>query len=78
MAEAVQQLKIALLIVLGLGLADRGLAEHVEGESEAALAQLSELGQGCRGVAAEDEALREAQHLATDHRGGERRNQALL
>ncbi len=70
--QVVQEVEVALLVGGGLAGADRRLAEHVDRESQAAVAQRPEAGQRRAGVAADDEAARERQHLGVYDAGGGR------
>ena len=57
--EVVEQVEVALLVGGRFAGADRGLAEHVDGEAQAAVAQLFEAGQRGVPVGAQNEAARE-------------------
>ena len=76
--QAVQQLQVLGLVGGGLGLAHGGLAQHVQGEADAALVQRLEGRDRAARVPAHDEALREAAHLAAyDGAGHGRHGRAL-
>ena len=72
--QAVEQVEVDLLVGAALGVADRGLAEHVQGEADAVAAQRPEGRDGAARVPAHDEALREALHLAADDGARQRRH----
>ena len=64
--EPLEQLEVAPLVGDGLLLAHRGLAQHVEGEAHAPAPQVAQRRHRVARVAADDEALREGEHLAPD------------
>ena len=67
--QDLQQIEVAALVDLGLGLADAGLAEQIDAEGPALLPQVAEHGQGGRGVGTGDEIARHGLDAVGDRLG---------
>ena len=74
--QDLQQIEVAALVDLGLGIADAGLAEQVDAEGHALLPQVAQHGQGGRGVGAGDEIARHGLDAIGNRLGHESLGQA--
>ena len=64
--QDLQQIEVATLVGLGLGLADAGLTEQVDAEGHALCPQVAQDGQGSRGVGPGDEIARHGRDALGD------------